>query len=332
MYRRRKMAILISLIVLAAIVFVVLAILLFRPSRDGSGGVETRTGESLMTYTSPTEATEVISEPVTEPVSLPAGVTLPVTTTAAPTTTGVMTAEDLVIQSFIREANTYQGEGSSQASRKPPTGFFHVVTDGGTVSDSNSLDGLTGAAKTVGEVILAAGFRYDKNQNIFYSETQSWQRNFGFTPAYDAGAALTGMYYDTIRINFNYRGNDWRFQLWKGRYGITTGAEMGVYYKDDAVDSDFIYACVPDDEMITMSYAIYKGDELYMVRGPEKHWWLTGFRLFDMIAPSELTMHATFFLEEPGMAQALEKSLLELGFVEGVNYQRLGLTMTIVWK
>lgn len=251
--------------------------------------------------------------------------TVPETTTERPTT-----MEESYIEQFLAEANTYSQtvETTTLAAGEKP--FFHVVTDG-TVSDDNSLEGLDGTLKTVGEVILAAGFRYDKNQQIFYSEDQSWQRNFGFTPLYDAAAAFTGMYYDTMRLKFNYVDKDWMIQIWKGRYGITTGAEMGIYYKDPDQEENF-YNCVPDEDMITMSFALYKGDELYMTRGPEPHWWLTGFKLFDMIAPGDLTMHASFFMDDAGMADALEASLLDLGFIKNINYQRLGLTMTIIWN
>lgn len=258
--------------------------------------------------------------------------TEPESTTPAPeiTTEKPTTEVESYVEQFMAEANTYSQTvevTTTPAGEKP---FFHIVTDG-TVTDDNSLEGLDGALKTVGQVILAAGFRYDKEQRIFYSETQSWQRNFGFTPIYDAAAAFTGMYYDTMRIKFNYENLDWMFQIWKGRYGITTGAEMGVYHKDPGTDANF-YVCAEDEERITMSFALYKGDELFMTRGPEPHWWLTGFKLFEMISPKDLTLHATFFMEDAGMADALENSLEDLGFKKGINYQRLGLTMTIIWR
>ena len=275
-------------------------------------------GVNEITFQNPT--TNIISG---ESISGPAG---------SGTTEKVTTEVESLVDKFFEEASTY--EAPEETTTSAPTGgqkpFFHIVTDS-TVTDSNSLEGLEGAAKTVGEIILAAGFRYDKEQGIFYSETDSWQRNFGFTPAYDAGAAFTGMYYDTLRLKFHHGGLDWMFQIWKGRYGITTGGEMGIYYKQPQ-HSEFIYACAKDDQRVTMSYALYRGDELFMTRGPEPHWWLTGFKIFELAAPSELTMHATYFMDDPDMADALEGALEELGFVEGINYQRLGLTMTIVWR
>ena len=260
----------------------------------------------------------------------PAETSIKTTTTEKETETETTTSPaQSYVEDFLAEANTFSQTVETttiSAGEKP---FFHVVTDG-TVS-SDTLDGLDGPLRTIGEVILAAGFRYDANQQIYYSEEQSWQRNFGFTPLYDAGAAFTGMYYDTMRLKFQYDDMDWMIQIWKGRYGITTGGEIGIYYKEPEREENF-YDCVPDEEMITMSFALYKGDELYMTRGPEPHWWLTGFKLFDMIAPGDLTMHASFFMDDVGMADKLEESLIDLGFIENITYQRLGLTMTIIWR
>ena len=166
-----------------------------------------------ITYTPP--ETNIKTQPETEATSVER------TTSAA----------EGYVENFLAEANTYSQTVETQTTPAGQKPFFHVVTDG-TVTDDNSLEGLEEPLKTVGEVILAAGFRYDKNQQIFYSEEESWQRNFGFTPFYDAAAAFTGMYYDTMRLKFNYADKDWMIQIWKGRYGITTGGEMGIYYKE----------------------------------------------------------------------------------------------------
>ena len=280
---------------------------------ENKGGIEDVTYQMPLT-TAIADQTETTTETVSD-----------VATTEKPTTE----AESYVEQ-FMSEANTFSQTIESTTTAVGQKPFFHVVTDG-TVTDDDSLEGLDEASKTVGQIILAAGFRYDKEQRIFYSESESWQRNFGFTPIYDAAAAFSGMYYDTMRIKFNYADRDWMFQIWKGRYGITTGAELGVYFKEPSAEADF-YNCAENEDKITMSFALYHGDELFMTRGPEPHWWLTGFKLFQMIAPQELTMHATFFMEDAGMADAVEESLKDLGFKKDINYQRLGLTMTIIWR
>lgn len=305
----KKKKIIISVVCVLLLAAVAVAVWLIVSS---TGNTKTEGNVNDITYTDPTTFINI-----TEPDS-----TVPETTT--------LTEEESYVESFLKDANLYTITVEATTNAPGQKTFFHVVTDG-TVSDDKSLEGLPEAQKKIGEVILAAGFRYDKNQQIFYSETQSWQRNWGFTPVYDASAALIGMYYDTMRLKFTYKDYDWMFQLWKGRYGITTGGEIGIYYKPQGTDSSF-YACVPDDKTVTVSFALYKGDELYMTRGPEPHWWLTGFKLFDMIAPKDLTMHATFFMTDSEMADKLEEALEDLNFVKDVNYQRLGLTMTIIWK
>lgn len=305
----KKKKIIISVVCVLLLAAVAVAVWLIVSS---TGNTKTEGNINDITYTDPTTFINI-----TEPDS-----TVPETTT--------LTEEESYVESFLKDANLYTITVEATTNAPGQKTFFHVVTDG-TVSDDKSLEGLPEAQKKIGEVILAAGFRYDKNQQIFYSETQSWQRNWGFTPVYDASAALIGMYYDTMRLKFTYKDYDWMFQLWKGRYGITTGGEIGIYYKPQGTDSSF-YACVPDDKTVTVSFALYKGDELYMTRGPEPHWWLTGFKLFDMIAPKDLTMHATFFMTDSEMADKLEEALEDLNFVKDVNYQRLGLTMTIIWK
>lgn len=250
------------------------------------------------------------------------------TTTIAETTTVLTTIlETTTVLETTTEEETEAVEITTVAEAE--TGYFYVVTDG-VVDDDDSLEGLTGLAKVIGEVILAAGFRYDSTQQIFYSDTESWQRDWGFAEFYDLGAALMNMNYDTIRFRFYYGDYYYMFQVWKGRYGITTGGEMGVYYRDADSESVFFHT-VDDDDMVTMSFALFRDGELYFTRGPVAHWWLTGFKVLDLATTEELTMHCTWFLDDTGLADALEQAIIDYGFVKNVNYKRTGDTITIVW-
>ena len=40
------------------------------------------------------------------------------------------------------------------------------------------------------------------------------------------------MVFDALPIYFDYRGRTWLIELWKGQYGINTGAELGIYHAD----------------------------------------------------------------------------------------------------
>ncbi len=157
------------------------------------------------------------------------------------------------------------------------------------------------------QILTAAGFAYDPIQDIYYSVMNPLQRNFGYNVYYDAMAPVFGMIFDTERIYFSYDDKDWLVQLWKGQYGITVGAEVGIYYKPSSRTSGQ-YDCISDDDLVEMTMELYKGDEKYFTRGPERHWWLTGFKLLDAAAPSSLSLNIMLTLDEDGMADAFFKA------------------------
>lgn len=179
-------------------------------------------------------------------------------------------------------------------------------------------------------VIRAAGFLYDKDQNIFYSDADPWQKNFGFTSVYDTFAKFGNMIYETERFKFSYGGRDWMFQVWKGRYGITSGAEMGIYYRELGSDVDF-YHCADASKYVAMDFRLYKDNELYMFREPARHWWLTGFKLGDLINGNDFLMELTYYLDHAGMANALERAIANEGFVKGETYIRDGNNIRVFW-
>ena len=88
---------------------------------------------------------------------------------------------------------------------------------------------VTDDAGTAGKILTFAGFEYDPDQGIYSSHLNPLQRNFGFNPLYDTAAPFTGMIYYTRRFFFQYDDKDWMVQIWKGQYGITVGAEIGIY-------------------------------------------------------------------------------------------------------
>ena len=77
--------------------------------------------------------------------------------------------------------------------------------------------------------LRSAGFAYDYKNDYFYSLKNCWQREAGYCRLYDEGAPLFNMVMDCEPITFSYRGKRWLIELWKGQYGITTGAEIGIY-------------------------------------------------------------------------------------------------------
>lgn len=183
------------------------------------------------------------------------------------------------------------------------------------------------------DILVAAGFAHDPVQDVYYTQLDSWQRNFGFNSIYDTAAPLVGMYYSTAKIYFTYDEKDWMMEIWKGQYGITAGAEIGFYNKPtDRVMKHF--DCVTDEEMLTMSFDFYNMDELVFTRGPEKHWWLTGFKFLHVGIPQFIDLDMTIEFPNRKMANAFEKGLKEekkKQITDPISYTRKDDTFNIQW-
>ncbi|MCL2513597.1 MAG: DUF4474 domain-containing protein [Oscillospiraceae bacterium] len=225
----------------------------------------------------------------------------------APETAEGETAASSPVVTFapLPEYNAYRPDVPMTQAAPPPVGY--------------RLNPLKNA-------VITAGFSYDAEQDIFYSVSDPWQRAFGFTPIYDQFAVFTNMVYDTRRFKFTYGGADWMLQIWKGRYGITTGAEMGIYCKEEGTEGDF-YACANDENLVAMSFEIYINNELYMTRGPELHWWLTGFKLGELYHSPDMVMAGTYYINNSEVLDLLETAIGN----EGVLYSRKPDAITFIW-
>ena len=186
------------------------------------------------------------------------------------------------------------------------------------------------ADKTV-QILNACGFEYDEKQGIYYSSVNPWQKGFGFNIVYDMTAPLAGMYYSTERIYFQYDNKDWMIQIWKGQYGMTAGAEIGIYNKTDKVMQ---YDCVSEEEFLEMSFVLYNQGEKMFERGPEKHWWLTGFKVLNVGVPILLDMDMTIKFPTKSMADAFEAGLKKANrdnLLDPITYTRGAKSFTIHW-
>jgi len=159
---------------------------------------------------------------------------------------------------------------------------------------------ITPLAKAVDK----AGFEYVAESDIIKSKMDAWQRNFGYCWAYDIGAPLLSMIIDCETFYFDYDGKHWLIELWKGQYGLMTGAEIGLYNAEIGgvvgrynatlgaiADRARFFRCATNPERLTMQFKLFRDDQLLFERGPERHWWLTGFKWGEFTKdPSSLTM------------------------------------------
>lgn len=213
------------------------------------------------------------------------------------------------------------------------TTTINTFEDGDYLANVQDVLFNTQDESTARKILVAAGFDYDPVQDVYFTQLDSWQRNFGFNSVYDTAAPMVGMIYSTAKIYFTYDDKDWMMEIWKGQYGITAGGEIGFYNKPtDRVMKHF--DCVTDEEMLEVSFDFYNMDELVFTRGPEKHWWLTGFKFLHVGIPSFITLDMTIEFPNRKMANAFEKGLKDeqkKQITDPIKYTRSGDTFNIEW-
>ncbi len=168
------------------------------------------------------------------------------------------------------------------------------------------------------QVLEPFGFAYDRESDTFYSLMDCWQREMGYCRLFDEAAPSFNMIMDCEPIPFEYGGKRWLIELWKGQYGISTGAEIGVYNTDreDVRTARFTgtyYDSASDDERLPMSFVLRR-DGKAILRRKGLHWWLTGFRLGEYSPTHILTMDARITFPNRDMCRAFTASLRDIGY------------------
>jgi len=169
----------------------------------------------------------------------------------------------------------------------------------------------------VADVVHEAGFEYNGEQDIIQSRMYPHQRPFGFCWAYDVASPFLSMIIDAEPFYFSYRGKQWMLELWKGQYGLETGAEIGLYGRvaenavfEDAGQRFRWYDSAYDHERPMMSFTLFRNGEPLFRRGPELHWWLTGFK-WGVFTSSTAQLRMDIDLDFPwsGMRDEFQKAL-----------------------
>lgn len=169
------------------------------------------------------------------------------------------------------------------------------------------------------KAIEAAGYSYDLQQDIFYSNIDAWQREQGYCRLYDEAAAPLGMIIDCEPIYFEYHNKRWLIEFWKGQYDLTTGCEIGVYATEEpdldipGVFKGTFYRSVDNADLLKMSFSLKKNGKILFTR-EDKHWWLTGFKLGEFSQPSELTMFLSITFKNEDMCKAFVEGLKNAGY------------------
>lgn len=172
--------------------------------------------------------------------------------------------------------------------------------------------------KDLNDAIESFGFQYDICQDVFYAAKNGWQREMGYRKIYDDNAIRLGMVIDCEPLYFTYGGRSYLLEFWKGQYGLTTGAEIGLYVSDEINEEHpekLFYKSVEDDEMIDMRFILRKQGRILMIRD-ERHWWLTGFVLGEFSNPEELGMEISIVFPDYQMRNAFYDTLVDAGYMK----------------
>jgi hypothetical protein len=257
-------------------------------------------GQMTLSTEDPFAATEF------EPVTTANDITTDYFSDFATTTVPATTAPGTTRRSGSTPSYTYPGT-TSVAPTLPPNVDPDILS---TTNPTSKVD--------LKKLLTAFGYVYDPDEDCFYSDLDVWQRKGGFAPHYDLGAFLLTMHYLTFTVDFDWGGESWRMQFWKGNYGpLLDGAEIGVYTKE-LTDSGELYDTADDQHLLNMSMSLYtknpRDDSTHLFNRPATdHWWLTGFKIVSSHAvPGKMVMVCTIRFRDSEMADSFIKSLKEV--------------------
>lgn len=169
----------------------------------------------------------------------------------------------------------------------------------------------------INQALKPFGFAYDDQKDIFYSLEDAWQREFGYGKLYDEMAPAMNMIIDSEPIYFEYGDRRWMIEFWKGQYGVTTGAEAGIYVEEEwGNEKDpqkVFYQCASLDEELPISIVLYKNGKRLFQR-EKKHWWLTGFSLGEFSWPAELMLEVSLTFPHLDMLEAFMEGCYRAGY------------------
>ncbi len=169
----------------------------------------------------------------------------------------------------------------------------------------------------INQALQPFGFAYSLSKDIFYSLEDAWQRKFGYGKIYDEMAPVMNMIIDCEPIYFEYAGKRWMIEFWKGQYGITPGAEVGIYVENERGSQenpeDVFYDCVSEKDQLPIHMKLYKNGKM-MYQRIERHWWLTGFALGEFSYPGELMLEAAVSFEDREMQEAFIGGCYRAGY------------------
>lgn len=282
--------------------------------------------------TQPTYPSTLPTYPSTQPTTIPT--TEPSTQASTQGTTG---SQSTITTFPVEQTSTTAPTESTTQPTTEPTTSEPATLPPMTTQPTTQTPETTTRKTSSGDSVFDNGlfsYMYNPDGNFYYTYEDPWQRALGFNEIYDMGAPFVVMYYDTVRLKFNYNNKDWLVQLWKGQYGgVFIGAEIGVYNKPMDRELEH-YDCANNDDSLYMSMTMYRKGKEVFTRDYMKYWWCTGFvpgKLDKFSDRSELSVQARITMKDQAMLTAFTRALEENGFVKNSTYTVDGLDVHLRW-
>lgn len=167
----------------------------------------------------------------------------------------------------------------------------------------------------INAILNPFGFEFDLKQDIVVSKNNAWQREFGYSDIFDLNSPFINIVMDAEPIYFDYNNKHYRLEFWKGQYGVTTGAEVGVYVRDfDSKLPKGVYRSATDNERLDICFNLYK--KCYLFSRKDFTWWLTGFDVGNFSRPKDLKMTVAIKFPNKEMQVAFVAGLLRAGYTD----------------
>ena len=184
------------------------------------------------------------------------------------------------------------------------------------------------AGSPPGIVLLA--YKMDEN-GYFYTEHERWTKDtfepemlYGSSPQHREPPVQVA--YGTVRVKFQYAGQDRMIQMWKGRYGLMMlGCEIAVLKKPAEQQAEHYLPAEPSEEL-AIAADVYQHNFLegstkkLFSRSVKSAWWFNGFMpggFYEFNKKSEIIVVGSITFPDQEMLQAFEASFKKIGFKQG---------------
>lgn len=222
----------------------------------------------------------------------------------------------------IKDGNNWYG----YASQNPV--MFGDSSGLTTTRGGNFFEGISkiiSSNKKLSKIIKFTDFRshkQDDDTTVWYTNSDCWQKAFGYNNIYDkladnSGPSILGINKMDVNVNlfniitkkfyFNFNEVDYRIQLWKGRYGPGIGCEVGIYEKkngsyviENALDVKHYKSSSVDYKMSIQLRDSSNNTQIFSRK--DNTWWINGF-IANNASLDDLTMDISITFPDSHMAE-----------------------------